>query len=76
MSIVLPMGMSFRRWAATLQVDYSTEDVPLPPPEDQWQGWAQRLVERNVFQNDQIPNPIGFKGWQDWAIRVAQVLSA
>lgn len=76
MSIVLPLNIPFRRWASELQVDYSTEDVPLPPDEKDWKQWAQRLVERNVFQNDQIPNPLGFENWQDWAIRVVQVLNA
>lgn len=77
MTIVLPSdGISFQYWASTLQVDYSTEEVPFPPNEDRWKEWAQRVVERNVFQNDSIPNPASFDTWRDWAARVVQVLNA
>lgn len=76
MSIVLPVGISFNAWASSLFIDYSTQEVPVPPEEAEWKIWAQRLVARNVFQNDQIPSPYGFSDWRSWAMRVVQVLGA
>jgi hypothetical protein len=75
MSIVLPVGITFDAWAATLFVDFSTDEIPLPPTEADWKDWAARLVERNVFQNDDIPRPYGFNDWREWAQRVAQVIN-
>ncbi len=72
--IVLPVGISFARWVAELQVDYSTDEIPFPPSEDRWQDWAMRVKERNIFQNDDIPDPRGYVTWRDWAMRVTQVL--
>lgn len=77
MSIVLPIGISFHRWASTLQTDFSTEEVPLPPADEKnWKSWAIRVVDRNVFNNDNIPDPRHFETWQLWASRVAQALNA
>lgn len=75
--IVLPtQSMSFQYWAATLQTDYSSQDVPLPFSENMWQDWAQALKERNVFQNNEIPDPRQFSDWRSWATRLVQVLNA
>jgi len=74
-SIVLPINMSFQDWAATLFVDFSTDSIPIPPDEEDWQLWAQYMIERDVFQNDSIPLPYGFSGWREWAERVAAVVN-
>lgn len=72
---VLPVAISFQRWATELNIDYSTETIPIPPNEKDWQGWAERVIARNIFNNDQIPLPSGFPDWRSWAMRVVQCLN-
>lgn len=75
-SIVLPVGISFYNWASTLLTDFSTEEIPIPPKnENDWQPWASRVFARSVFSNDAIPNPLFFNDWRLWASRVCQAVN-
>lgn len=75
MSIVLPVDISFADWVATLQVDYSTDEVPMYFTEDNWREFADYTKRLNTFSNDDIPGHDGFNDWRDWAQRLAQTLN-
>lgn len=73
--MVSPIGMTFQAWASTLFIDFSSENVPIPPDEKNWKDWAQVLVARNIFNNADIPSPYMFDDWQVWAMRVRQAVN-
>lgn len=75
-SIALPVHISFFNWASTLLIDFSTQEIPIPPTdENDWQPWAERVFARGVFSNDAIPDPRFFQDWRSWAMRVVQVVN-
>lgn len=64
--IVLPVGIPWGLWAAQLLIDFPTSNVPIPPPEDGWRDWAERLQSVNTSLSD-APRPDAFPDWRDWA---------
>jgi hypothetical protein len=48
--MVIPDFISFDRWAASLMVDYPSDDLPLPPREDGWVAWARFVVSPHIPQ--------------------------
>lgn len=74
--IVLPVAISFERWVAELQVDFSTEEIPLNYKEENWRDFADQLRRLSTFSNNQIPTHDGFSDWRQWAMRVVQTLGA
>lgn len=74
MSIVLPVNISFEKWIAELQVDYSVNEVPMYYIEANWRDFADATRRLNTFNNDDIPLQSSFPDWQAWAQRVVQAL--
>jgi len=76
MSIVLPINISFNDWIGSLQTDYSTNEVPIHFQESEWRLFVDAVKRLNTFANDDTPSHQGFATWQDWAMRLTQVLNA
>ncbi len=74
MSIVLPVNITFEKWVASLQVDYSTNEVPMYFTENNWRDFADRCRRLNTFNNDDLPLHNNFPDWQSWAQRLVQAL--
>lgn len=74
MSIVLPVNISFEKWIASLQVDYSINEVPMYFKEENWRNFADATRRLNTFNNDDIALHNNFPDWQSWAERVVQAL--
>lgn len=75
-SIVLPVVINFYNWACSLLIDFSQQEIPIPPRDEaKWKEWAQRVYARNIFSNDNIPNPSLFSDWRTWAMRVCQAIN-
>ena len=74
--MVIPDFISFDRWAASLLVDYPSDDIPLPPPETGWRPWARSVVSRPTFLKASAPQPDWFDGWLPWAQGVWRALNA
>lgn len=74
MSIVLPVNITFEKWISSLQVDYSTQEVPSYFVEENWRQFADATRRLNTFNNEDIPLHNSFDDWRSWAIRVVQTL--
>lgn len=74
MSIVLPVNISFERWISSLQIDYSSNEVPSYFKKNQWREFADAARRLNTFNNADIPLHNSFPDWQSWAERVVQAL--
>lgn len=69
-AFLIPLGISFFDWAAAFRDEFGLD---LPQPEgDDWMGWAVRAMELDEFSN--VPRPESFTTWQDWVIRVIDVV--
>lgn len=65
--MILPIGISFERWAAEVTINSAS---PLPPPnEENWQEWAAAYVQQ---ARGDVPNPSNFAAWDDWASRLLE----
>lgn len=63
--IVLPHAIDFMHWSQTLVIDLPNFSIPIAQSEEQWQDWAQRLLEENGLTNLAFPNT--FTDWKKWA---------
>jgi len=63
--IVLPLGINFEEWAATLYIDLPNLNIPLAPSQELWKEWAQNLLLDNKLVD--IPLPQNFSDWRIWA---------
>jgi len=65
-----PRYQDFDSWAALMCEAYAGQQLQIPTPELDWQGWAAGLLAIDVFVNEGIPDPYLFSDWQDWASAV------
>lgn len=72
--MVMPYGISFTDWAASLVVDFPHDFVPFPLDEASWQNWASDLVQSPTFYNQNAPLPDQFSSWQDWAVALYKAM--
>ena len=60
-------NISFKDWAASLQIDFTTEDtIPSNPSEENWKQWAKIVSNSTTFVQAQSPQPENFDNWRDW----------
>lgn len=75
--IVYPMGLTFQVWGNFLINSFPESQIPIPPDETEWWGWAQYLsmlptfLTAPVADKNQYPKP---ESWQDWALIFIQML--
>jgi hypothetical protein len=69
-SIPDPRDTPLLRWAAELS--QQDPDVPFLLSEQGWQTWAQRVVAFSTLAVLNLPNPLYFKDWRGWAIKVKE----
>jgi len=62
-----PRFHSWESWSSLMCEAYSTQQLAINTPEDQWREWAEGLSAIDVFMNEAIPSPHGFEKWHDWA---------
>ena len=65
-----PRYQDFDSRAALMCEAYAGQQLQIPTPELDWQGWAAGLLAIDVFVNEGIPDPYLFSDWQDWASAV------
>lgn len=77
LSIAEPDGATWNDWCASFILNNPTIfDIPYPPPESQWQDWAQIVRLLPDLQNLNLPDPEGFDRWRDWVYRLSGVVAA
>jgi hypothetical protein len=70
MQIVLPINISFEKWATYIQDSLPDIDFPLACPVEEWRSWAEQVVRNNGLRN--VPLPVGqsfsqTENWKEWA---------
>jgi len=70
--MVQPNMISLMDWAASLQIDFPNDDIPLLEREDAWFEWGDKLKMSDSFQN--IPSTYGYNNYQDWMNEVYYII--
>lgn len=67
--VTLPTGLQLQDWADQVCLDLDANG-PLARLQDpvKWQDWGAQFLNINSIGKN-LPNPYGFKDWQDWAQR-------
>lgn len=65
--MILPESTDLKTWAASLVVDFPTDDIPLLSNELEWKEWGNRLIQSTSFSSSGAPNTFGFTNWRQWA---------
>lgn len=63
--IVIPIGIDFLTWMATLYIDLPKLNIPLATNEIYWKEWADSVILDNELVN--VPLPENFSDWRNWA---------
>lgn len=63
--IVIPHGIDFLNWTATLYIDLPNLNLPLATNESNWKEWAENMILDNELTN--VPVPESFTSWRNWA---------
>lgn len=72
--MVLPELMSFLDWADNLQIEFPKGNIPRIDDENDWQDWAEALLQIDELDNYNIPTPFQFNDWREWAARFIEVI--
>lgn len=65
--MMLPVNTTLKLWAASLIVDFPTDNIPILTDESKWKEWGNFLVQETSFANNQAPGTQNFSEWQPWA---------
>lgn len=65
--MIIPVNVSLTDWASSLIIDFPDSSIPALKSEEDWKGWGNTLVERNVFAENGAPSTHHFSDWQSWA---------
>jgi len=74
--VMIPAGVSLEMWAASLVVDFPTDNIPVLKGSGNWKQWASFLIQENSFANNGAPGPSLFKDWQSWAQAVFKAMAS
>lgn len=65
-----PRFIELPDWAAQMTFDLETfGPVPRLENPDNWQDWAERLINASPALQFSVPDPRAFTDWRDWAAR-------
>lgn len=65
--MILPIGISLKDWAASLVIDFPTDNIPLLYEDADWKQWGDLLIQENSFSEADAPGTALFKEWNPWA---------
>ncbi len=68
-----PRFLTWERWSALTQsahLQHGPASILRPVPEERWREWAQQFTSPPDHAGDHVPDPRGFRTWQDWALAV------
>ena len=60
-----PKSQTLQQWADSMNLQVGAFDHERV--EQDWQGWASRLVLSQSLSRDQVPDPYRFTDWKVWA---------
>ncbi len=65
--MIYPGYIKLRDWAASLQIDFPTANVPILYKEEEWKKWARSIADLEFFKSIAVPPPSGNQEWNNWA---------
>jgi len=74
--MIIPGLMTYEQWSDAITHSlFRYGHVEVPPPEGDWQEWAEGLTQIPAIASQGCPDPYFFNDWREWAHRFAQVVT-
>lgn len=65
--MMLPVLVDLKTWAASLIIDFPTDNIPILSDEKKWKEWGNALVQETTFAENGAPETDQFNDWRTWA---------
>lgn len=65
--MMLPKFAKLSTWAASLIIDFPTDNIPILDKESNWKDWGNTLVQENSFSDAGAPSAVYYDDWIPWA---------
>lgn len=65
--MMLPVLVDLKTWAASLIIDFPTDNIPILLDEKDWKRWGNLLILENTFSVNGAPETDQFNDWRTWA---------
>ncbi len=65
---VLPVFISFSRWANQIKNDFPNVSIPVATSEEEWREWAAQLISANDLANVPRPTKLAYPNQEDWKL--------
>jgi hypothetical protein len=69
-----PRYMSWDQWCPLMADLFAAQQLGTVP-EDKWRDWASGMTGIGYFMNSGVPDPRGFKTWQEWASQLVGIMT-
>jgi hypothetical protein len=73
--MIIPIHTTLPAWAASLIIDFPSDDIPVLSNEDDWKRWGNQLVQSSTFSQNGAPGTAGYNDWQKWAQAIFNTMS-
>jgi hypothetical protein len=65
--MMIPTYATLPEWAASLIIDFPSDNVPVLSDENNWKIWGNLLIEENSFAINGAPGTQAYSEWMPWA---------
>jgi hypothetical protein len=72
--MIMPQYSTPKIWAASLIIDFPTDNVPILNNEKEWRLWGDILVQSNSFTTNGCPFPKSYSNFNDWSSAVYRTM--
>jgi len=69
-----PRYMTWNEWCPLMADLFAAQQLGTAP-EEKWREWAHGMAGIGYFMDSGVPDPRGFKTWQDWATQLVGIMS-
>ena len=69
-----PRGQTWDSWCALMAELFAPNQLGTAP-EEKWRDWASGMQGIGYFVNSGVPDPRGFKTWQEWASSLCGIMA-
>jgi len=73
--MMLPKFAELGTWAASLVIDFPTDNIPFLKHEKDWKEWGNTLVQETSFSNSGAPGTSLYEEWVHWAEAVFKTMA-
>ncbi len=67
MTALIPINITFKKWANELRNSFPSQDLPIVNDESDWKRYSSMLQSNRCFDDKYIPNIAFFNDWRPWA---------